>query len=86
MNLNRHKAMPRSCQSFRPFFSILHSIPPSSLGQIKNKLKDASDRFENMGRTVKSEDAKVLSELMGDIQNAITDFQVSGNTQPGSAT
>lgn len=68
------------------FFSILHSILPSSLERIKDKLKNISDRFENTEHTAKSEDAKVVSELMGDIQNAITDFQVSGNTQPGSAT
>jgi hypothetical protein len=29
--------------------------PPSSLGQVKDKLKDVSDRLENMGRTENSE-------------------------------
>jgi hypothetical protein len=80
MSLHQYKATPCSCQPFRFSFSILHSILPSSLGRIKDKLKDVSDRFEKAGHTAKSEDAKVVSELTG------ADFLVSCNTQPGTAT
>ena len=37
-----------------------------------------------MGRTGNNEDAKVLSELMDGIRNAVTECQVSGNAQAGS--
>ena len=38
-----------------------------------------------MGRTENSEDAKAVSELMGNIQNAVVECQVSGDAQTGSA-
>ena len=56
------------------------------MGQVKDKLKDVPDRFENMGRTGNNEHAKAVSELMDSIRNAVDNCQVSGNAQTGSAT
>ena len=56
------------------------------MGQVKDKLKDISDRLENMGRTGDNEDGKVVFELMEGIRNVVDDCRVSGNAQTGSAT
>lgn len=67
-----------------PFIRSCILTVPSSLERIKVKLKDITDRFENMGPTWNGEDARVVPGLMDDVRNAVTDFQVSGNTQlPG---
>ena len=39
-----------------------------------------------MGRTENNEGAKTVSELVDNIQNAVADCQVSGNTQTESGS
>ena len=60
---------------------IKHRILSSTLERIKDKLRDASDRVRNTGYMGGNEDAKVVSELMDEIQGSVIDCQVSNRAQ-----
>lgn len=51
---------------------------PSALERIKDKLKEVSDRIENMGRVGNNEDVKAVAQLVDHIRDAVTDCKVSG--------
>ena len=54
----------------------------STLEQIKDKLQGVLDRIEAVGYTENSKDAQAIFELMDEIQDAVTDYQVSGCSKP----
>lgn len=62
-------------------YSTIHSIPPSALERIEDKLRDVSDRVESGGHVASNEDTKAVSELMDYIRDAVTSYQVCGGTQ-----
>lgn len=52
--------------------------------RVEEKLKDVSNQVEKMARMGNNEDSKVISELVDDIQGAVTDCQVSDRAKTGS--
>ena len=78
VNRAQHGLMPYSRQLFHSLCPILRSIPSSALEQIKAELRDVSDHVKSFGRAGSNEDTKAMSELMGYIRDAVTNYQVSG--------
>jgi len=57
---------------------ILNQLLSSALGKIKQKLQAVYDRIQAEDYTGNEGDAQIVSELMDDIRDAVTDYQVNG--------
>ena len=76
----RTDALLRSVISLS-LYSTLCSIHSSALEKIKAELRDISDHIKSVGRAGSNEDTKAMSELMGYIRDAVTNYQVSGGAR-----
>ena len=56
----------------------------SALERIETKLRELSDRVENVGHGGSNEDTKVLSGLVDQIRDAVMSCQVGGGGQTTS--
>ena len=54
----------------------------STLNRIEHELRGVLGRVETPGYTEDNEDVRVASKLMGDIRDAVTDYQVSCYPNP----
>ena len=55
--------------------------PSSSLNQVTHKFRTVSDRLAAVGYTGNEEDFRTVSELMDEIREAATEYQVSHGTK-----
>ena len=51
--------------------------PSSTLNRIEHKLQGVLDRVKASGYKENDEDVQIVSELMDDVRDAVTDYQVS---------
>ena len=59
---------------------------PSNLERIKDKLQVVLGQIEAVGYVENEKDVQTVSELMDDIRDAITDYQVSSDSKPFMCT
>ena len=62
-----------------PLESIQDQPISSTLEQIKDKLQQVLSDIEAVGYMENDRDVQIVSELMDDIQDAVTDYQVSSD-------
>ena len=66
----------------RSLFSILYSSLSSTLNQIRHELRGVLRRVEAVNYMQVDEDVQIVSGLMSDIRDSITDYQVGGYPNP----
>ena len=68
-----------------PLGRIPYLILPSAVGRMDDKLRDVTNRIENMGSTGGGNE-KALSELVDEIRAVVSILRVSSNSRVGSVT
>jgi len=76
MRRNQGERWNSSRPLFRSLEPILYWHLSSALEHIERKLQEILNRVDAAGHTENDEDVQIVSELMDDIRDAVTDFQV----------
>jgi len=79
MHRSQCDARACSCKLWLAPGSILYSPLPSTLDRIKEKLQAVLDQVGTVGYVENDKDAQIVAELMEEVRDAVTVYQVSGN-------